>query len=849
MSYQPNLPSPATLSGSEPGSHSTITPAVQHYLVQHGLQRRKRPSRCVGTSVVERAKLVGNNFRAVNVGESAKAHLGDVYNITTPAAEEKKSRRKCLRAFRTTRYEQHKDFNPKRAPETCQWVIEHEQFQHWHNSVHNDLLWISADPGCGKSVLSKYLVDEWLPANGYRNVCYFFFKENSEQSRLDMAVSAVLHQFFVKQPHLVKAYAMAHWEKMGKSIAQSVQSMWQILMEATSDPAVNGRTVCVLDALDECSEKHLRQLIEYLCQFLHSDMNSASLKSNIKFLVTSRPYENVQRPFEKATRAFPEIRLRGEDENEQIRNEINLVIDAHVAELADKYHLSNKTRVRLRTNLYGMEHRTYLWLYLTIDHLHKALHDSLSPDDVKFDFLPRDVEEAYELMLGRVHENQRSIVRRIFKLMLAARRPLTTQELTIALAVLDGRINDNDFFDTLQRDTQHLEQRVRQWCGLFVFLNDSKLYFIHQTAKEFLLSKKMSNKPDNKSWKPSLEPGECEIEMARFVIGYLGMQRFTVQDNTPLVVVANAVNVVEEPDLFRYSATWWASHLEAGCRSTTGSVLVGQAAKLCMGQRMLEGWFRYRWSDRYEVLKRSKSKPDQFVAVTVGSLQVVKHLRQLDRLDPEAKDSRGDILLFWAVRAGNPELLRWLSDEALQRNAATSSVFYKGAEQAYLGATWLLLNKKGPLHLRARQHTGKTLLHIACQNGRLDLVKVLLDTGANVNSRVHGTHMTSLMIAAKEGFEGIVRLLLESFASLNKTDKHGHTALDYALINKNDTISSLLRARGGKSTHDHDDDDTLSDGWEVIEEGEDLLDSTCEFIKVAGGGCSVTKDYFSDPSV
>lgn len=50
----------------------------------------------------------------------------------------------------------------------------------------DDLLWISADPGCGKSVLSRFLVDDELHSKG-RSICYFFFKDNEQQDRLATA--------------------------------------------------------------------------------------------------------------------------------------------------------------------------------------------------------------------------------------------------------------------------------------------------------------------------------------------------------------------------------------------------------------------------------------------------------------------------------------------------------------------------------------------------------------------------------------------------------------------------------------------------------------------------------------
>jgi len=57
------------------------------------------------------------------------------------------------------------------------------------------MLWVSADPGCGKSVLVRYLADEVLPGSSARTTCYFFFKDDFEDQRSATgALCSILHQ-------------------------------------------------------------------------------------------------------------------------------------------------------------------------------------------------------------------------------------------------------------------------------------------------------------------------------------------------------------------------------------------------------------------------------------------------------------------------------------------------------------------------------------------------------------------------------------------------------------------------------------------------------------------------------
>lgn len=118
--------------------------------------------------------------------------------------------RKCHQAFKTSAYEEQKNINSLPSPGTCKWVLDHQKFQSWRDSPRNDLLWISADPGCGKSVLSRMLVDQTFTGNDCNDhlfeqpsVCYFFFKDNETQDKLATALCAILHQLFSQQIHLI----------------------------------------------------------------------------------------------------------------------------------------------------------------------------------------------------------------------------------------------------------------------------------------------------------------------------------------------------------------------------------------------------------------------------------------------------------------------------------------------------------------------------------------------------------------------------------------------------------------------------------------------------------------------
>lgn len=128
-------------------------------------------------------------------------------------------------------------------------------FQKWRESS-NGILLVVADPGCGKSVLAKSLIDEpnllFHPEFTDSTVCYFFFKddENNRKSCAG-ALCAILHRLFSQKRALLK-HAVPEYKDKGKEVRFDSRALWRILLQAAEDPDA-GEIICVIDALDEAN--------------------------------------------------------------------------------------------------------------------------------------------------------------------------------------------------------------------------------------------------------------------------------------------------------------------------------------------------------------------------------------------------------------------------------------------------------------------------------------------------------------------------------------------------------------------------------------------------------------------
>ena len=86
-------------------------------------------------------------------------------------------------------------------------------------------------------------------------------------------------------------------------------------------------------------------------------------------------------------------------------------------------------------------------------------------------------------------------------------------------------------------------------------------------------------------------------------------------------------------------------------------------------------------------------------------------------------------------------------------------------------------------------------LFIAVKNGYGEIVKYLVDHGADVNKE-DKSKKTPLLVAAKKGHKEIIEYLVDHGVNVNKEDKNGNTPLIYAIDRGHIDIAKYLIEKG-----------------------------------------------------
>ena len=109
------------------------------------------------------------------------------------------------------------------------------------------------------------------------------------------------------------------------------------------------------------------------------------------------------------------------------------------------------------------------------------------------------------------------------------------------------------------------------------------------------------------------------------------------------------------------------------------------------------------------------------------------------------------------------------------------------------------LLKLDPTLTNARDKDGSTPLHCASWKGHAEVVKALLDAGADINAKSQNDHYgdTALHAAAHGNQKDVVKVLIERGANLNSKNKIGRTPLGETEWHNASAAAKLLKEAGG----------------------------------------------------
>ncbi|PKK48900.1 hypothetical protein CI102_6562 [Trichoderma harzianum] len=338
--------------------------------------------------------------------------------------------------------------------ESSSWIFENETFKQWRDDEQNSLLWIKGDPGKGKTMLLCAIIDELAPGTKLAKPM-----DRTTETFL------LIYLIIIQERSLI-SHVQERYNHAGKGLfidANARVALSDMLLNILRDPKV-GDIVFVVDALDEC-ETDSDELLDFITKY-------ASLP-RVKWIISSRNNLNIQQKLEPFIRSGI-LTLELKANAETVSNAVDIYIGHRISRLRSVHHNQGQ-RDELRDALREKANGTFLWVSLVM----KELEDVQSWEVTEVvKEMPMDLSAVYRRMISQIRHQRRGNAKFCWKILstiFTAYYPLNLGELGI-LAGLPNEISEH---------FERIKQLVTM-CGSFLTIREGTIYFIHQSAKDFL---------------------------------------------------------------------------------------------------------------------------------------------------------------------------------------------------------------------------------------------------------------------------------------------------------------------------------------------------------------------------
>jgi ankyrin repeat protein len=650
------------------------------------------------------------------------------------------------------------------APDTLQWATKlldgHANFIH-----------VLGAPGSGKSVLCSYLAKQSKASNSTTVTLSFCFSRSDNRRRTaeDLVFSFLLQAFVQYPSKLEPKTVRTIFAVVGMfPDRKPLDMMWGLLrtiLESLGDTKV----FFIIDALEECNET-IEQLLKYMA---HIHIGS---ETEYKFIITSRPMDRIDsilKQIEEAASNFDQ-----DDALEDVCDDdtslafLRFDLDSEPDIETDKRRFieqrkRNAALIRdpsvLEVLSLELHKRSFLELKLILDTI---LDPDAPPMEAMASIMGATSSELengvlhslYETFLSDIPPQERAWADKVLSWLMFAERPLTTKQLSVALAVDCYPISSTQTWKVERLMRPNFEADLHYALGKLIRVEGYEVYLAHPTVRDFLEAREMENRlaADCLRYISFQDPGWGEVLQACEI--------------PPQLRLPNSRPPSQE--FLAYSALHWATPLR---KSNDNHQVVAQALKF-LRSGAVAFWGEAYWTLKEPAATQIKPSWDQplQVAAHLGLTSVVKIILAEN---PNQDKSRA---LPIAVQAGHKDIIQILMahDGSLWGLVLTQACAF-----SHTSIVELVL-QAGQASLLPLDQCLIIAIEQSCSEIAGRLIDELFDTEQNAQDKINNIRSpsgdTPLILAARLGNELIVKMLLERGVDTSAMNDENHTALHVA---------------------------------------------------------------------
>ena len=428
--------------------------------------------------------------------------------------------------------------------DSYRWILDNSEFQRWREGSHSQLLWIKGDAGKGKTMLMIGIIDELQQqvarsgkSSQVTGVLSYFLCQGTHP-RLNTATAilrGIIYLLASEQPFLI-SHLRQKYDHAGRKLFEdnsAFYSLSNIFRQMVQDPKLT-IAYLVVDALDEC-EVGLPQVLDLITWTVSAQ------PTRVKWIVSSRHRFDIEN---RLVVDNSHTRLSLELNADHISHAVNVYVDYKVSQLVSlRNHKALQDQVR--DQMHKKSDGTFLWVSLVFEELRGALRRNVFQ---VLNRIPKGLTPLYDRMINQIQQLDYDYPQLCLLTLAAAifaYRPLHVLE----IHSLSGPEEESPDLDDLAR--------IINMCGSFLTIRDNHVYFIHQSAKDYLTINASS---------VIFPAGKGRIHYDMFSRSLDALSNTLRRDMYNLQDPGSMVKNVPDPDPdplgpIRYSCVFWVDHL------------------------------------------------------------------------------------------------------------------------------------------------------------------------------------------------------------------------------------------------------------------------------------------------
>jgi len=422
--------------------------------------------------------------------------------------------------------------------------------------------------------------------------------------------------------------------------------------------------------------------------------------------------------------------------------------------------------------------------------------------------LPETLDETYERILQGIPKKMQTDAHRIFQWIMVSSRPLRVEEVAEVFAInFDEEVSGIPKYEPSWRD-QNAEKAVLSACSTLVTIVKDRrrgkmVQFSHFSVKEYLTSDRIANAEHLSHF--HIHPKPAHTLLAKSCLSVLFGLDYNMDEDK-----------IQTFPLAMYAAMYWVDHArfeDVSLNIPDGMDLLFDKDKphfaiwVWVYNMDLRHFERAFYTDRPE-------QPDAiplYYAALCGFRGLVERLLNTHPQDLNAKGGDWGAPLNVALREGHLDIALSLLDRGADgENGGEKTGLYSASSRGYADVVRSLIDRGADLNAICGDYVGSddvkwTPLHVATYREHRDIAILLLEHGADTETR-SSWDQTALYMASSLGYADIVRSLIDRGADLNAicqdyvgSDDVKWTPLHGAIYKERRDIVALLLERGANA--------------------------------------------------